>query len=924
MSRSIIIFFITCICGILGILPAKSQLIREYTNERPLIIVSDWEFPPYEFRNDHGEPDGYNIEVLNLILNKLGIPHQFVMQEWYQAVQTFESHEADLIHALSINYRKHPYVMTQNMITYYPVKAVRRKSQKPLSQISQLGEGDTLMLKSNDYAALRIQLERAPQFYIEYRSPKEALTAIRNGRNSYYVWGEVPLKMKIREYALDSLILDAVDIPPGELRFIGYDKELIDAIDDTYARLEQAGDLQSIYDKWFYPERIHNDSSPFALFTLVGSIVAIIIIYLLSRLIRNRLEMAVNRSADINNIMKQALQMGNFFVLEYDIRSDHFRNTYGHMISDEGLSLEEFASYFEPSARAEFIQHIKILSRGENQQRYISRRFNAGTALEPEWRILEGNAIVEFSGNLPQYIVFALKDVTSGVETERINREMGNKYAKMFETNLIAMSFYSKDGWLIDVNEKMRELCGFDTEAGVFFRNTNMFDTDMLKGIYQRGSQEPLHVCNRMYYPSIKLDKYIEIRIRPISNDMGEIRFYVVTSRDISHERQMYIEQLRHQKEIQKTNEAISNYEKQFTYLLENSEMFVWRSDLNTHTLTYSHSLRKSEFTESMDDNVKRMYQDDMSDAISAINDATAMSKPFNVIHHYRYSQYSKDPVWYAISGIPTYDKQGQRIGYFGVSRDITKLMAAQQKLKMETERAENSGKMKSAFLANMTHEIRTPLNAIVGFSDLLAVIDTPEERMEFIRIIRNNCDMLMRLINDILEASSMGQALAIMPTEVDMAIAFDDMCQTLAQRVQEPGVEFIKDNPYQTCLTVLDKGRIQQVLTNFVTNAVKYTHQGHIKVGYHWDRRIPLDQSGETDGLLFYCIDTGAGIPKEKQASVFERFVKLNDFVQGTGLGLSICQAIADRCNGHIGVTSEGEGHGSTFWMWIPCEKKN
>lgn len=231
---------------------------------------------------------------------------------------------------------------------------------------------------------------------------------------------------------------------------------------------------------------------------------------------------------------------------------------------------------------------------------------------------------------------------------------------------------------------------------------------------------------------------------------------------------------------------------------------------------------------------------------------------------------------------------------------------------------------MKSAFLANMTHEIRTPLNAIVGFSDLLAVIDTPEERMEFIRIIRNNCDMLMRLINDILEASSMGQALAIIPTEVDMAIAFDDMCQTLAQRVQEPGVEFIKDNPYQTCLTVLDKGRIQQVLTNFVTNAVKYTHQGHIKVGYHWDRRIPLDQSGETDGLLFYCIDTGAGIPKEKQASVFERFVKLNDFVQGTGLGLSICQAIADRCNGHIGVTSEGEGHGSTFWMWIPCEKKN
>jgi signal transduction histidine kinase len=121
----------------------------------------------------------------------------------------------------------------------------------------------------------------------------------------------------------------------------------------------------------------------------------------------------------------------------------------------------------------------------------------------------------------------------------------------------------------------------------------------------------------------------------------------------------------------------------------------------------------------------------------------------------------------------------------------------------------------------------------------------------------------------------------------------------------------------------MLDIGRVQQVLTNFVTNAVKYTHQGHIKVGYHWDRRQKYDGSGVADGLLFYCLDTGAGIPKEKQESIFERFVKLDDFVQGTGLGLSICQNIAERCNGHIGVTSEGEGHGSTFWFWIPCPRQ-
>ena len=105
--------------------------------------------------------------------------------------------------------------------------------------------------------------------------------------------------------------------------------------------------------------------------------------------------------------------------------------------------------------------------------------------------------------------------------------------------------------------------------------------------------------------------------------------------------------------------------------------------------------------------------------------------------------------------------------------------------------------------------------------------------------------------------------------------------------------------------------GRIQQVITNFVTNAVKYTHQGNIKVGYRYE-----DQS-----LYIYCEDTGAGIPKEHQSKIFDRFVKLNDFVQGTGLGLSICKAIADGFHGQIGVESEGDGCGSTFWIKVPCE---
>jgi signal transduction histidine kinase len=321
------------------------------------------------------------------------------------------------------------------------------------------------------------------------------------------------------------------------------------------------------------------------------------------------------------------------------------------------------------------------------------------------------------------------------------------------------------------------------------------------------------------------------------------------------------------------------------------------------------------EFSVSYEQYVEGMNAEEREQADRNLEAMIEKEAPFHTVHHFNYIPSNPEPCWYLLHGLPVRDAQGVITGYFGLARDITHLMEAQERLRQETERAENSGRLKSAFLANMTHEIRTPLNAIVGFSGLLQMIDVPEERKEFIRIIRNNCDMLLRLINDILEASSMGQSMAIEPEPLDLAVVFDDICQTLEQRVQESGVPFIKDNPYDTFPAVLDKGRLQQILTNFVTNAVKYTHEGHIRVGYRSEAR-----NGE-EGLYFYCEDTGAGIPKEKQDAVFERFVKLNDYVQGTGLGLSICKSIVERCDGDIGVYSEGEGHGSTFWFWVPLK---
>jgi signal transduction histidine kinase len=434
----------------------------------------------------------------------------------------------------------------------------------------------------------------------------------------------------------------------------------------------------------------------------------------------------------------------------------------------------------------------------------------------------------------------------------------------------------------------------------------------ILRDDFSPESHDEFHVCQHLELPQAGIDKYIEFRIYPVV-DHDCIIYYIITARDVTDERVLYLEQRKHDIEMHKISDAANTYENQLQYLLEKSKMYVWRFSLEDRMIHLSRSLRKVEFSFSRKDYyVENIDSDELDSNFDKLVKIMMKGQEFNTIYHFNRTPVSPEPSWHALSGIPIRDDQGNLTGYFGVTRNITELVSIQQKLKEETARAEDSGRLKGAFLANMTHEIRTPLNAIVGFSDLLPVVDTEEERMEFIRIIRNNCDMLLRLINDILEASNIeSRPLAIEPADVDFAQAFDDICQTLEQRVQEPGVQFIKDNPYTTFPAHLDKGRIQQVITNFVTNAVKYTHQGYIKVGYRQ----------EQGGLYIYCEDTGAGIPKDKQASVFERFVKLNDYVQGTGLGLSICKTIAERCGGRIGVNSEGDGTGSTFWIWIPCK---
>ena len=381
----------------------------------------------------------------------------------------------------------------------------------------------------------------------------------------------------------------------------------------------------------------------------------------------------------------------------------------------------------------------------------------------------------------------------------------------------------------------------------------------------------------------------------------------------MTQERELSLQNKLNDVQLRHANEEIKQYETELRYLMENCQMQPWRITLSRNCIEFYKDLTTIDKTFTLEQ-MRSIFYDQDDDFVRALaHPAEAISKPLSYVGRMNpvVSEKHQEPQWVQVNCIPEYDDNGNLTGSFGIWRNIQGLMRKQEQLKRETERANDSGHQKSVFLANMTHEIRTPLNAIVGFSDLLQAMEQPEEKHELIRIIHNNCDMLLRLINDILVLSSVDSTgLELVTERIDFSREFDIICQSLAQRVENPNVEFLTENPLPTLMLTIDNGRIQQVITNFVTNAVKNTQQGHIRVGY----RV------ETSDLYVYCEDTGSGIPEEAQTRIFERFVKLNDFVQGTGLGLSICKAIIEKCGGEIGVDSE-VGKGSTFWFRIPIE---
>ena len=493
---------------------------------------------------------------------------------------------------------------------------------------------------------------------------------------------------------------------------------------------------------------------------------------------------------------------------------------------------------------------------------------------------------------------------------DRLALDNSEKILRNIYKNLPAgVELYDKDGYLVDINDKELEIFGLSTKNEAL--GINLFDNPNIPSDIKEKLRAKENVNFSINYDLAKINKYVETQRKGIINLTTKVTaLYDSQNRFINY---LFI----NIDTTETTNAYTKIQEFENLFLLIGDYAKVGFAHFNVLTRdgyaqdTWYRNLGEKEGIPmpqviGVYAHVVPEDQAVLKNFVREVKEGKASSLRKEV----RVCRENGKYTWTSINVmVRDYRPQDGIIDMLCINYDITPLKETEQKLIIARDKAEELDRLKSAFLANMSHEIRTPLNAIVGFSSLLAETDSRSERQEYIKIVQENNELLLQLISDILDLSKIeAGTFNFVYTNVDVNETCSEIIKSMGMKVSK-GVELIFGELFPECYIYTDKNRFTQVISNFINNALKFTQQGSITLGY---------EQVSHQKIKFYVRDTGMGIPEEKQKSVFERFVKLNTFVQGTGLGLSICKSIVSQMGGEIGVDST-EGVGSCFWFTHP-----
>ena len=759
---------------------------------------------------------------------------------------------------------------------------------------------------------------------------KEAIQKVSSNDDGIIVWNTMSLQWLMRKYHTDNLVIQPIDLPYGEYKFMSknhdllnkidsVNHDLLNKIDSVYSYLRANDRLQPIQNKWFYPDR--KDSGVPAWIwqaAVITVIIALLILinYLIFRLRERKMTRMMRRS---NDRLSLILKTGHVTMWTYNILTKTFTWMDDQGRAQRSFKIDEFVHRYRPEDMEQVKQALNdIATRKIKDANMNIRIYEDGPERSEHNYTLSLSVLRRNKNGMPTTILCTRSDITNELLRQIKAKDTMLRYQAIFQTVMIDMFFYNEKGFIVDMNQKSLNALGMTAEqlrARKFHIKDVLgienFDFEHMDNLYVTQlftSPDDPRLLNQI----LKRKKlYYELQIVPIHDAKGKLLGLYGSGRNVTEIADSYQALEKNVEELQQANNEITRYIRNIDYVLTVGGLRIVKYDPETHMLNiFSEANRvRTTLTQSR---ILNFVDNQYKKKVERILNNMDNQSPSNIHADIKTTIRGKNnqAIHLQFHFIPYHDKTGRVKEYFGMCRDISELKRIEEKLAQETLRAQEVEVVKNAFLHNMSFEIRTPLNTVVGFAELFQMEHSAEDEIVFIKEIKENSAKLLKLINDILFLSRLDADMITMkPRPSDVAGTFEMKCESIWGKIKKPGVNYIVKNPFRKLVVDIDEPNATIILEKALTNAVEHTTSGSVMVRY--------DYIG--DQIIAAIDDTGSGIPKNALAHIFERFVTGDGNNSKAGLGLSICHDLIEHMGGTINIKST-VGKGTSVWFSIPC----
>ena len=906
---------------------AKSDSTRVYTEQNPLVYEDAWDLWPYAFFNDNGEPDGFNIDLIRLIMKELNIPYIIRLRPQQQAFEDLRDRKSDLMLGLAVGFHDQYGLYGNNAITLF-TQSVAAPKGKPtdIKTFRDLGKEGIKVIVNPNSMSYHLMIDYGwEENAIPSSDLREVIQQVSAHEDGQIVWNTLSLKWLMNRYHIDNLQLTPVNMPHGEYKFMSNDQQLLDRLDEAYTKLYTADKITPLQDKWFYPERLKPETPQWIWYAL--GIALLLIVFASAYAISYRIQ---SNKLNRQNLMRNRrlaliLQTSQVRIWTYDIVKDQFAwcNDNGQVAYT--YSMEEFSQRYSPEDSARLKTALNRLAKGtkNNKEEELTLSLRAkdveggDTDLRDYYIVL--SVLRRDKEGKPRVIIGTKKDVTKESQHKRDENDRALRYWSIFYTPIVGIMYFDKEGKIVNINPKACEMFRCEAEE-IIAEKASIRDIlgigdmslESLDGFYAT------HIIDLDKIPdeerTIKSIKakgklYNEFKLMTVYDDSEELLGIFAFARDITTLVSGFDQEQERQREINEVTGVLDNYGNALNATISDTDIRLIRYSPGSHTLTIfngtnkiQHKLTQTRCMALVGENSKRAAMrlltdmDDRADKVIEHNIQTAL----------RAKGGKTLTLYFKLK--PNYDKDGNVKEYLGLLRDISELMAIEKQMAIETAKVQEVENTKNSFVKNMVQDIKEPMNTVMGYVSQIGEKAPTDNEEELCQGIAQNADYLLHLIDNILYLSRLEARMVDIKKEpCNFAEIFEEQCATGWMKYKNAETRYIVENPYEQLTIDIDAGNLGQAIAQIAANAAQHTKSGVVKARYDYIGRR----------LIISIDDTGEGIPAEQLDKIKQE--QPGGAHTTKGLGLAITKELISQMEGTLEIMSE-EGSGTTVYITIPC----